>query len=314
YFEAESSIKGFFGFGQAFIDVGWGGSGESTCDQFPEGQADYGDAPCKNVDKGISEDGHVGRVNLTWKASDESIIYATWSQGYRPGGINRNPIIADYHSDFLTNWEAGWKSQWLDNTLQFNGAVFLEKWDDFQVAFAGDNGITQVNNGHSAEVKGTEMQLLWSATDKLILSAAAAYYDTELTEDYFDFDGNVVAPKGTPLPLTPDFKANVIARYTFELGGLDAHLQSAIVYEGSRSTDINVSFNDIKGDTPSYTSVDLSAGVEKDSYSVELYVKNATNADAPLFQIGECSPDTCVQNYGVRLQPRTIGIRFSQDF
>ena len=313
YFQAEGSIKGFFGFGLGFTPI-WSQNGENRCNLFPEGQADYRDAPCKNVDKSISENKHVGRVNLSWKKSDNTLLYATWSEGYRPGGINRNPFVGNYVSDFLTNWEAGWKTQWLNNTLQFNGAVFVEKWDNFQVAFQGANGITQVNNGHAAEVDGEEVQLLWSATSKLRLSAAAAFYSAYLKDDYLHFDGTIAAPNGTRLPLTPDFKANAIARYTFELGSFDAHVQSAIVYEGSRSTDLDVALNAIKGDTPSYSTVDLSAGIENDSYSVELYVRNATNENASQYQIGECVPTTCSQTYGVRLQPRTIGIKFSQNF
>ena len=51
------------------------------------------------------------------------------------------------HPDFLTNYELGWKTRFADDRLQFNGAVFLEEWDDIQVAFQGGNGITQVDNG-----------------------------------------------------------------------------------------------------------------------------------------------------------------------
>ena len=68
----------------------------------------------------------------------------------RPGGINRNPFVGDYVSDFLTNYELGWKTRFADDRLQFNGAVFLEEWDDIQVSFQGANGITQVDNGPQA--------------------------------------------------------------------------------------------------------------------------------------------------------------------
>jgi outer membrane receptor protein involved in Fe transport len=136
--------------------------------------------------------------------------------GFRPGGINRNPFVGDYEPDFLTNWEAGWKTSGPANSLQFNGAVFFEQWDDLQRAFQGANGITQVDNANSAEITGAEVQLLWAATDNFRLSAAAAYYDAELTSDYVE--GDDFAPKGTQLPLTPDLKGNLIARYEFPLG------------------------------------------------------------------------------------------------
>ncbi len=203
FFEPEVTVKGFFGFGLGFLQdhapgtdlpdevdepgavanggdgaystsgQAWSHDGEWRC----VSQADHKDAPCLNVDKGISESNHIGRVNLSWKATDTAMLYATWSEGYRPGGINRNPFAGDYVSDFLTNYELGWKTRWMDDRLQFNGAVFQEKWDKFQVAFQGGNGITQVNNGPSAEVNGLEAQVDWLPTDKLRLSTSVAFYD-----------------------------------------------------------------------------------------------------------------------------------------
>ena len=75
------------------------------------------------------------------------MVYFTWSEGYRPGGVQRDPSAGTYESDFLTNIEFGWKTQWMDNRFQFNGAVFADEWEDFQVSFTGDNAITAVNNG-----------------------------------------------------------------------------------------------------------------------------------------------------------------------
>ncbi len=354
YFEPEVTVRGFFGFGLGFnrrcapgvtenpptctppipgstepgavanggdgaystIGRRWSRNGEWRCPS----QADYNDTPCQNVDKGISESDHIARLNLTFKATEDALLYATWSEGYRPGGINRNPFAGDYTSDFLTNWEAGWKTQWMNRRLQFNGAVFLEEWDDFQVSFTGANGITQVANGPSAEILGTEMQLLWLATDKLMLSAAAAYYDSELKDDFANFDaaGNVTgisAPAGTSLPVTPDFKGNLVARYTFDLGQFEAHLQGAYAYTGSRSSSLDLADNAITGDIPSSSTLDLSAGIRNDKYAVDLFVQNATDEDAVVYKTSNCATNVCgYQTYGVRHRPRTIGIKFSQDF
>jgi iron complex outermembrane recepter protein len=346
FFKPEVTVKGFFGFGLgfnparvpgsgasdgpdepgdpanggsgAFSPVGqaWSRNGEWRCPS----QADYKDAPCLNVDKGISESEHISRVNLTWKVSDDHMVYGTWSEGYRPGGINRNPFAGDFVSDFLTNWEAGWKTVWLDNTLQFNGAVFLEEWDDFQVSFQGANGITQVANGPTAEVLGMELQGQWLVTENLRLSAALAYYDTELQDDYanFDADGNVteiLAPRGSPLPITPEFKGNMIARYEFPLGSFAANVQGAMAYESSRPSNLDLADNEILGDIPSSTVFDLSAGIAQNSWAVELFVQNLTNEDAQIATSVECAVGFCgVQPYALRQQPRTIGIKFSQEF
>jgi outer membrane receptor protein involved in Fe transport len=314
FFQPEVTVEGFFGFGQGFHGV-WSGTGEGQCSS----QAQWGnDTPCKNVDKGIDESEHIGRLNLTWSVTDEAMLYATWSEGYRPGGINRRPGAGNYVSDFLTNWEFGWKTQLMDNTLQFNGAVFFEEWDDFQVSFVGANAITQVANGPTAHVLGVEAQMLWLATDNLRLSSSVAFYDSELQDDYCpgcNNDGTAWAPAGTGLPITADFKGNAIARYTFTMGGFDAHLQGALSYEGSRGSSMNQGDNAIRGDVPSNTFIDITAGISNDVYSVDLFIKNATDEDAPLYLTSQCATGTCgTQNYGVRSRPRTIGLKFTQEF
>jgi outer membrane receptor protein involved in Fe transport len=344
FFTAETSVQGFFGFGLGFspgvepsgaepgapanggsganagdfdppLDFGWSRNGEWRCPS----QEDFRDAPCKNVDRRVDDDDYVGRINLNYRWTDDVLVYATWSEGFRPGGINRNPFVGDYEPDFLTNWEAGWKTQWADNSLQFNGALFFLQWDDLQRAFQGANGITQVDNAPSAEITGVEMQLQWAATENLMLSAAAAYYDAELTSDYVEIVGGeevVTAPDGTQLPVTPDFKGNMVARYTFPVGDLSAHLQGALTYESSRPSELTLLDNEAKGDIPSSTFLDLSAGIGRDSWLVELFVKNATDEDAPFYIGAQCNPQFCgpLVSYGLRRAPTTIGLKFSQEF
>jgi iron complex outermembrane receptor protein len=344
FFKAETTVRGFFGFGLGFgpshapgsepddlpdepgnpanggegafspDGQGWSRNGEWRC----ASQQNEGDKPCINVDRRTEDDDYVGRINLNYKLSDDALLYATWSEGYRPGGINRNPFVGDYEPDFLTNWELGWKTQWADNSVQFNGALFFLEWDDLQRAFPGQNGITQVDNAPSAEIIGTEMQMLWAVTDNLRVSAAAAYYEAELTSDYFEIQGGVpvvTAPEGTQLPITPDFKANLIARYTFPLGTFESHVQGALTYETSRPSELVPAENDVKGDIPSSTILDLSAGIGRNSWVLELFVKNATDEDAPLYIGQECAVFVCgYQSYGLRRPPTTVGLKFSQEF
>jgi len=326
YFQPEVHVKGFFGFGLPYIGP-WGSSGEGYCDRTSgedgwtpsfNGQADWKDKPCLNVDKSLDETGSVYRVNLSWDVSDDAMLYFTWSEGYRPGGVQRDPAAGTYKSDFLTNFEVGWKSQWSDNRFQFNGAVFHEKWEDFQVSFTGDNAITAVNNGPTAEVDGLEAQIVWLPTDKLRITAAGAYYNSELQDEYCPGcadDGGPWAPKGTKLPVTPDFKGNAVARYTFPIGLMDAYWQAAVVHSGSRTGDMEVAAAEILGELPAYTTVDFSAGIAKNDWALDLFISNLTGEDAPLYKTAECVVETCgPQVYGVRVKPTTVSMRFTKDF
>jgi len=341
FFKPEVTVKGFFGFGLGYgpgraptgtepgavanggsgafspTGQGWSRNGEWRC----KSQVSYKKAPCLNVDKGIAESDHISRFNLRYKATDDAMMYVTWSEGYRPGGINRNPFAGDYKSDFLTNYEFGWKTEWFNRTLQFNGALFLQKWKDFQIGFQGANGITQVDNGPSAEVKGAEIQLMWLASENLLISTSTAFYKSKLKSDYSNFDaaGNVVdvnAPAGTRLPITPKFKGSLLARYKFNVGDYEGHVQGSLAHSGSAASRLNIADNAVVGDIEANTTLDVSTGVERGNYSLELFVQNLTNENASLYKTAQCTDQVCggVQSYGVRPHPRTIGIKFNQKF
>jgi outer membrane receptor protein involved in Fe transport len=323
FFEPEQTVRGFTGYGGGFNGI-WSSSGEARCDLLGNGQADYQGKrnvkPCLAVDKGIKESESIYRVNLQYQANDDVMLYTTFSEGYRPGGINRNPNQGEYLSEFLTNYEIGWKTQLLDNRLQFNGAVFYDEWEDFQITFAGEHAITQIGNGPSAEIMGIEAQMTWIATDQLRISASGAFYDGELSSVFADYndDGTideVKAPKGTPLPDTPDFKGNVVARYEFPMGDFEAYVQGALTYIGERRSDLEPEDYVIRGDYPSLTFLDLAGGIRKDDWRVDLYIKNATDEDAYWYDTAQCSFGTCgPQRYIVRERPITFAAKFSKDF
>ncbi len=340
FFEPEVGVKGFFGFGSQWStgDPGganspasfnlWSGTGELNCDLVDgdegwtpsfNGRENWKDKPCLNVDKTQKESDSVYRVNLSRDIGDDHMVYFTWSEGYRPGGVQRNPTAGKYDADFLTNIEIGWKTQWMDNRVQFNGAIFTQSWDDIQVSFTGENAITAVNNGPTASVDGLEANLIWLPTDGLRISVAGAFYDTALEDDYCNFTAGicteVLAPKGTALPTTADFKGNLIARYTFPIGRFDSYVQGAVAHNGKRLADLDQTVAPIIGDLPAWTTLDISAGIQSDTWALDLFVSNATNEDAPLYITAECTLETCGnQLYGVRHRPTTVSLRLSLDF
>lgn len=329
WYKARNSLEGYFGFSEGFFPgSSYGQAGCISAEPFQT-------APCLDFDKIVRENGKLGKANLTWKPTATAMFYATWSEGYRPGGINRRGTLPPYLSDKLTNYELGWKTAWLDNALTFNGSVFRQEWKDFQFSILGANGLTEIKNANQARIDGTEMELNWAATYNLHVSAGLAYYDAKLTENYCgytDEDGNPVtdcadpeAAKGTRLPITPRLKGNVVARYAFDLGNYQAYVQGAGVYVGKRSSDLRTATNDILGDMPAYTVVDFSAGIARDSWSLDLFVTNAFDKRAVLNRFTECAESTCGasgvvaeypngQVYTTTNMPRTVGVRFAQTF
>lgn len=312
-FKAESSLRGFFGFTANYS----GNYGEALCFS-PE---QFNRSPCTNLDDDVSETGAIPKLNLAYRFDDDRMVYATYSRGFRPAGINRNnrpPNPPQYTADFLTNYELGWKSTWADDRLRFNGAIFFEQWDDVQFSFLppSGSGLTIIRNAGSAEIKGVEVDVAWAATDALLLSGGLSLLDAELTEDYVpDPAEPPAAPDGTDLPITPTVKSNLIARYSFDVGEYDAYMQGAMVYHGSSWSDLTEADRDLLGKQNSYVTADFSAGAQWNSFSLELYLNNAFDERAQVFTFAQCFTGVCgVNPYYVTNQPRTIGIKFGQNF
>ncbi|KLD64955.1 TonB-dependent receptor [Dyella japonica] len=342
YFKTDNSLQGFYGFSSGYSPSS--SYGEAGCVT----QEPYHGAPCSDFFKSTNESGSLGKANLTWQITPEQMIYGTWSEGFRPGGINRRGSLPPYKSDYLTNYELGWKTTWFDNRLSFNGAVFREKWKDFQFSILGANGLTEIKNAGQAQIDGLESDLNWAATYNLTIGMGIALYNAKLTENYCGFTdtsgtpitycpagtvnpltGDVVtgpqAPKGTQLPVTPKFKGNLIARYAFDVAGMEAFVQGAVVHVGERTSDLRILERGLVGNLPAYTTVDFTAGIKKHGLSLDIYINNMFDKRGQLYRYTECAEAVCAahdvvpaypngQVYTVMTPPRTIGIRLSQEF
>jgi len=336
FFKSESTLEGFRGFGLTNSWTSATGEKNPQCLLHPE---DFRGAPCKNLDATTDETGNTPKLNLTYRFTPDKLVYVTYSEGFRPGGVNRVEPVPPYRADYVDNYEVGWKTTWTDSRLRFNGAIYYEKWKDFQYSFLGPNSVTVIVNAGNADITGLEADLIWAATDNLTLSMAGAWVDAKLTEDYcgvFDANDNpgcidangdpapVQAPDGQQLPVTPKFKGNLVARYMFNLGGLNAYAQGAGAYVGSRWADLRTAQREVLGEIPDYTIVNLSAGVSGDRWSLELFANNAFDEKGQVDRWAQCDALVCgvggtgnTTGNGIYITPtapRTIGIKFGQKF
>ena len=324
HFKADNGLKGYFGFGP----WGWSSTGELSC----VSEEDYEGAPCLSFDKETDETDTIGKFNVTYDIDDQRMVYATWSEGYRPGGINRRGTLPPYQSDFLTNYEFGWKTSWGNNRLVFNGAVFREEWEDFQFSYLGQNGLTEIRNAGQARIDGVELDLNWAATYNLTISGGFAWYDARLTEDYCNETDAQNRPlaicyasdpalrpdralAGSRLPATARFKGNLTGRYTWDVGEYEAFFQGSVFHQGNRTTDLREAQRALLGELDAYTLTDLSAGVRRGNWKLDFFLNNAFDKRTELARFAQCATLVCGnQPYTVSTQPRTFGVRFSQEF
>ena len=301
------------------------------------------DTPCINVGrfengevkpKESKDHGWTYRFNGTWKPQDDLMFYATWSKGFRPGGINRQPGLAPYDPDFLINYELGWKTTF--GPFRWNGAIYHQLWKKFQFSFLGENSLTVVQNGRDAKINGIESDIAYNSGG-LSLSAAAAYTDAKTKDNVCGVAGNpvadchlllddggtpndpsddvfdeITAPKGARLPITPKFKFSATARYTWDLGPGRAHGQIGLVHQGSAPSALRTADDELTGKLHAYTIVDIFGGYDWNNHSVELFVTNLFDERNELSRFVVCSICTSVKI--VPGAPRTIGLRLGTKF
>ena len=286
--------------------------------------------PCINVatfengklkPKQSKDSGWTYRFNGNWKPREGLLFYATWSKGFRPGGINRQPGLAPYDPDFLVNYELGWKTSL--GPLRWNGAIYHQEWKKFQFSFLGENSLTVVQNGRDARINGIETDINY-VRGGLSLTAAAAYTDAKTKQNICAVaadtapncdgvpDDEITAPKGSRLPVTPKFKITGTARYTWDVGPGRAHGQISVVHQGSARSALRIDDNLVTGTLPSYTLVDLFAGFDWSKYSVELFATNVFDKRNQLSRGVSCS--ICTNVHIVPGRPRTLGIRVGTKF
>lgn len=279
--------------------------------------------PCfetRILDDSTTGSGNSYKGNVEWRVNEDVLLYATYSEGFRSGGVNRArvPGIEKYRPDWVYNHELGWKTTWLDGRLRFNGAAYLLDWEDFQYAFLdfSISNLTIIGNVGQARSVGTEFNLSWLATDDLNLSFAASYNKSELEEPYWSDDQDRLAglpadaPEGTEMPFVPELQYTAIGRYTLDYGDWPGYVQVALSYTGESWSALEIAD---RVNQDAYTLVNLSTGIEGDDWTLDLFVNNATDERAQIFRY-EPSYPSLIDSRTITNRPRTIGIRFGQSF
>ncbi len=175
----------------------------------------------------------------------------------------------------------------------------------------------------------------WAVDEHLTLTASATYLNAELKTNscqYVNpqFDCSIpgppaseggepqenftLAPAGTRLPVSPEFKMNAIARYEFKAGSYDAFAQGAVVYQGDAIPVLAVDDAAIIGKQPAFTTGDLAFGFGSGNWTAELFVENVTDELGQVTRYPPCAASICPAPLVVTVRPRTFGLKFGQRF
>lgn len=182
------------------------------------------------------------RVSLNQRWTTDLMTYATFSTGFRGGGVNPRPFvpsqIASFKPEKLYNFELGAKSSFLDHKVQLNGAAYFDLYRDFQRTITNGYGgfpasAIPLNSG-DGHLYGFELELTARPTAKWSFDGSASYTRFETTRLSAEALGSGITFGMVPIYM-PKWRVNLGTQYEFDLGKMgsltpriDANYQSEL--------------------------------------------------------------------------------------
>ncbi|MEM9529426.1 MAG: TonB-dependent receptor [Pseudomonadota bacterium] len=126
-------------------------------------------------------------VNLAYRVGDTSLIYATYSEGFRSGGFVQRvfpplPEVPDFGPEFVDSFELGYKFESNDGRFLFNAAAFFTDYTDIQVRTERPGFVGELeDNIGDAEISGIELESVLQLSPDTVLEFSYGYTDAEYT-------------------------------------------------------------------------------------------------------------------------------------
>lgn len=261
--------------------------------------------------------GTIFKGTITVTPNPDTMFYATYSEGFRPGLLNRPggatngagfTVPFELETDEVKNYELGWKLDLVDGQLRFNGSAFYVDISRLQTTIF-DPSIANLffsDNAANAEIKGVEADFTVApySTPGLTVAGAISILDTEITEVLTPTNDVI---EGSDLAFAPKFQGNIRVRYEWDVSDtLEAYIQPQVTHSASKYTDI-IEINKLKLD--SYTVFDLAAGIKADQWKFEVFGENLTDTRAQISGNFVFDRARITTN-----RPLTVGMRVSFDY
>ncbi len=236
----------------------------------------------------ISENEPSYDVSLTYKFTDNQVGYAKIARGYKSGGFNVWAVTPPFNPatdrlafkpEFLTEYEAGYKANYLDGHLSLRSAVFYDNYTNKQEQEEDPLVLSiVVRNAAKARIYGAEFEvdaipfdgLTLSGTLGLLHGTYVAFPDAGASNSCNCFDGNHVA-------LAPDWETTLAAQYEHAIDGWDGHTVFARVEWMSQAKSYTEPSNSVRYESTPYSLLNARVGVEGDHWGLYAWGKNLAN-------------------------------------
>ncbi|MBL4826171.1 MAG: TonB-dependent receptor [Spongiibacteraceae bacterium] len=194
-------------------------------------------------------------INLSYDIDDGTMVYASYSEGFKSGGFNaRNikpgPAVRTFNPELATTYEVGFKADLFDSTLRLNGALFHTDYEDLQFVIREDFAPIVFNAGE-AEIEGLELEWTWVPNSSLQIVGGLGYVNAKYTQLSPELQAaGVTLDKN--MPHVPDLSANIGIAYSIDLSAgstltprIDWSYRGDVDYDALNSAEISQSAYDL---------------------------------------------------------------------
>ena len=254
------------------------------------------------------------RASVEYDLTDTGMVYASYSEGFKVGGVNSSDCNPPWNPETVDAYEVGYKASFAGGSTTLRAAGFKYDYSDFQVAqVIGIRGV--ISNAGDAEILGLELELSSMLTDNWSVNAGLTLLDTEyghfLNTDTLRAELGLLENKGNPLSYAPDTSINLGLAYTTPIGSggivsvsVDASYRSRVFYR---------EFDQKKDSTDPYTIVNFNVNWQSpdEAYSARLFVRNLTDEE---YVTNIQGSNTTYGRQGTWNMPRQVGFEVTRFF
>jgi iron complex outermembrane receptor protein len=186
----------------------------------PEGALDF--------ENNLEEDKVDYRAAVKYNFSDDAMVYAGVSEGFRSGGIPSAVIFSQaalepFDIETLRSYEAGFKIAMANRRAELQASAFFYDYEGYQATFVrGAEPSSRLQNAGDVEIMGLELALRWLVTENLLIDGGISLLDneivrTDVTLPPLDGSGPATTIEGNEVANAPSYSVNGRARYQLPL-------------------------------------------------------------------------------------------------
>jgi outer membrane receptor protein involved in Fe transport len=294
----------------------------------------------------------IPKIALSWSFSDDQMMYAMYTQGKRPGGVNRSrgqPFFPNnYSADLMDNYEMGYRSTFAGGNGRLNATFYRMQWGDYQLELVDPTQVDCddpqasipgvcgqpwqqiVTNAGDAHIQGLNIEMDYAFNESWTFGGNLEFLEAELdTGIDLTGDGEDNLFPGNRLPVTPKTKGSMWIDHKKPVdwfGGTEMFSRFQASYSGSSLTTLEprseVDSPNPQFKSPSYAIADFRVGVRGNDWEFSVFLNNIFDERA-VYTIGDG-----IMEWGMRsaqdgrahiqrryvARPREFGLRYSKSF